>query len=230
MQSCYSVKEVLPNGNAVVELYFTRVSLSLQDPSTGKNTAMDSNNPEDLKKEDFMKFRYMLNVPILAKITPRGELLETDTNPLSKALKDAGEIALLGEITKQFNEAMHDSFIQLPNESVKVGDVWEAGVLAQSNPLLGNLNAKIKYKIVAVSGDNKQAILEPLVEFSMDKGKTGPLMALKRSSMKGWILFDVEKGNIVKSYGDVSIEFTITQGKQSSSLSMDMVSKYKSDL
>jgi hypothetical protein len=86
------------------------------------------------------------------------------------------------------------------------------------------MEASIKYQVIAVSGDKKQALLQPIVTFSF------PEITIKQSKFEGWILFDLGKGNIVESQARQLFEMEIVEGGRTNQLLMDMDVKFKTDI
>jgi hypothetical protein len=82
----------------------------------------------------------------------------------------------------------------------------------------------VKYKVVAVSADKKQAILKPVVTFSI------PGVTLTQSDFNGWILFDLQKGNVKQSFAKQVLEFEVIQSKKASYILIDMGVTFKTDI
>jgi hypothetical protein len=204
MAGYYTVKEVASNGSTLVDYIFTRIIVKSKSPAPME---YDSDKPDSSTKE-FTAFQNLLNVPIIMKIDPRGKVLSTDINPIMQAIAKASSTIKTAEIEKQVHDFTKSTFIQLSEKPLKKGDLYDAGNIVNDIPVLGSMTVSVQYKVAAVSGDKKLAILEPLVDIQL-KG-----LDMSKSGLKGWILFDLEKGNIVRSYEDLHIEFEFTQGDQ----------------
>jgi hypothetical protein len=217
MFAFYIVNDVLADGTAMVSLTITRITL---DTTAPMEMSYDSDRKTDTDKKEFQSFGYMINTPIACRVTPLGEMDGLDVNPIIKKLTAAGEKKSVAEIEKQIKEMTKKSFIQLSKKPVKAGDVYDAGTLAQDAGNFGTSEMSVQYRIKAVSGDKKKALLEPVVSFKISG------LNIKKSTMNGWILFDLEKGNIEKSFGDVYMEIAMSQGGQSISAIYDIIVNY----
>ena len=69
--------------------------------------------------------------------------------------------------------------------------------------------------MAAISGDGKQIILEPIVEITMEG------MDMSKSSMSGWLLFDVDKGIVGRSYGMAHMEMDLSQAGEGVTITND---------
>ncbi|MEJ2662963.1 MAG: hypothetical protein P8107_02800, partial [Spirochaetia bacterium] len=132
----------------------------------------------------------LINVPIPVQISPLGKLLSVDTNPLLKAAQKMGQQLDPDQFNQQIEQLTKNSFVQLSADPLKAGDVYDAGTISTSFGSMSTMEADVKYEVVAVSADKKQAILKPVVTFSI------PGVTLTQSDFNGWILFDLQKGNV----------------------------------
>jgi hypothetical protein len=57
-----------------------------------------------------------------------------------------------------------------------------------------------------------------------------PGMNLKQSEFKGWILFDLGKGNVIESYGKQVLEIGFEQGDTVGSFLIEMGVVFKTDI
>jgi hypothetical protein len=219
MAASYIVDDVLADGTALVSLTITRVTLDVTAPV---EMSYDSDKKSDGEKKEFDTFSYMINTPIACKVTPLGEMTGLDVNPIAKKMADAGATKSAGDIEKQVKEMTKKSFIQLSKNPVKTGDIYDAGTITQDAGNFGTSEMNVQYRIKAVSGDKKKVILEPVVSFKISG------INMKKSAMNGWILFDIEKGNIEKSFGDVYMELSLSQGGQSITAIYDIIVNYAS--
>jgi len=73
-----------------------------------------------------------------------------------------------------------------------------------------------KGTVLSISGDKKQALLQPIGDVTLRNQPECPVkVEMNYGKITGWILFDVEKGDIMQSTGLSSTEMTMSQGGQS---------------
>lgn len=220
-EAYYTVKKVNAKENAEATLVISRMTMEAEGPI---DISYDSADPETASDPQFEGANLMINVPIPIVISPRGELLNLDANPLLEAAKKMGTQVDPENFKQQIKELTESSFVQLSPDPLKAGDIYDAGTISSSFGQMSSMEAEIKYQVIAVSGDKKQAILKPMVIFSF------PGMTLKQSDFKGWILFDLKKGNIVESYGKQLLEIETVEAGKTNSLLMDMTVVFKTDI
>ncbi|MBN1797924.1 MAG: hypothetical protein JW822_05085 [Spirochaetales bacterium] len=218
-EAYYTVNKVTGEGNARAVLIISRMTMKAEGLL---DIYYDSADPETASNPQFQQANLMINVPIPIEISPLGELVDFDTNPLIEAAKKLGTQMDPESIEQQLQELTKSSFVQLSPNPLKAGDIYDAGTISSSFGQMSSMEAIVKYQVIAISGDKKQAILKPVVTFSF------PGVTLKRSDFQGWILFDLEKGNIVESYGKQLLEIETVEGGKTSSVLMDMIVVYKS--
>jgi hypothetical protein len=220
-QASYTVNSVLADGNAQATLMITRMTMKAEGAA---NISYDSSDPAQASNPQFASSNIMINAPIPVVISPLGELVSVDTNPLMEAAKKLGSQINQNEFEQQLKEITESSFIQLSEKPLKAGEAYEAGTLSTSLGDANSMTAKVKYEVIAVSGDKKQAILKPIVAFSF------PGMSVKKSDFSGWILFDLEKGNIKESFARQLLEMEMPQEGDVGLLTIDMGISFKTDI
>ncbi len=217
----YAVKSVDKDGNARAELVITRMTMK----SSGfLDISYDSADPKDAAKDKFTSINALINVPIPVQISPLGKLLSVDTNPLLKAAQKMGQQLDPDQFNQQIEQLTKNSFVQLSADPLKAGDVYDAGTISTSFGSMSTMEADVKYEVVAVSADKKQAILKPVVTFSI------PGVTLTQSDFNGWILFDLQKGNVKQSFAKQVLEFEVIQSKKASYFLIDMGVTFKTDI
>ena len=231
MDGGYEVKAVESNGDFQAVMTITHAAMNMNiSPGPGKSQRMSFDSDKDAGGDVNPAMRplmAMLKVPIPVKVSAVGKLLETDMHPLLEALDRAHAGAAAKELQQQARKLFESTFVQLSETPVKAGDTYDAGELVQTLPEMGEMRARIRYKVVAVSGDKKQAVLQPKAEFSLESRPGGPdKIKVDSTTMDGWLLFDIEKGNIVRSAGDVKMGMTITAGGQSGRMDMTMKMRF----
>jgi hypothetical protein len=217
----YKVNNVNAEGAAEATLVISHMTMK----ATGAmDITYDSADPQNSSDSQFAAINVMVNVPIPVQISPLGELISMDTDPLLQAAQKMGTQIDLAQFKQQTKELTESSFIQLSADPLKAGDLYDAGTISTTFGETSTMQANVKYKLIAVSGDKKQAILQPMVTFSF------PGMNLKQSNFKGWILFDLEKGNVKESYGKQILEIGFEQGDAESSFLIEMAVNFKTDI
>jgi len=219
MDMACKVTAIDDNGNYLTEMRITHVTMKLE--MMGTSLSFDSETNPDPSEEQFKALAAMLNKTVTATISPRGELIKVDTSALSAALASAGPQG--DQAIQQMDQMMNNLFIGLPEGQVKAGDEFEGGTLTQAIPEVGEMVMEIRYKVRAVSSDLKQAILEPSVTLTV-KPKEGATAAMdiQMEKYEGWILFDVDGGNLNKSNVLSTVHMIIDQMGQKMDMVMDM--------
>ena len=90
------------------------------------------------------------------------------------------------------------------------------------------MQMKMRYKVHSVSADGRQAILMPGGDFNIENMPGGMFnVEVKSTSMNGWILFDTEVGNILKSGIEIAMEMGMKQGEQEMKMSVTTKVNYR---
>jgi hypothetical protein len=242
----YTVKSVNPDGDAVAELEITR--MSMRQSGAGQNFTMDSDTWNDAGSElsnvAFAPIKAIVNTPINIALSSRGKVLYVDLDPIVQAMNRAedaawtasfGNDAMAGQLKGQINglmkeasdEMLKSSFIMLPEETVHEGDVYDAGeIVSALENGLGEIRVNARYRVLSVSGDGKQALLQPMGDFRIEpSSKTSMTFDVKHSTINGWILFDIPSGMIQKSAAYVNMNIQVEQGGETANL--DTTAKVK---
>ncbi len=213
MEAGYTVKSVDANGDAWAVLTITRMTMKAAGPNV---ISFDSDKDADNSDPNLQALKVMLNTPIPVKVSAIGKLLDVDRDPMREAVRRAGAAAKLLDFEKTADEAIKGSFIQLSQEPVKAGDTYDAGTIVKKTEGFGEMTFNVRYKVLSISGDKKQALLQPIGEVTLRNQSEGPVkVEMNYGKVTGWILFDVEKGDIMQSSGLSSAEMTMSQGGQS---------------
>lgn len=221
IEGIYEVKGIDEDGNAEVVTTITRMKMKVtggpQDISF--DSATGSSHPQ------FKPLMKMLDVPIPVKVSPAGKLLEANLDALRDA---AGGAASAAEAIKNMEKVQQSSFVPLPDKPVKAGDTYDAGEIVQDMPNVGKMKTRTSYKVVSVSGDKKQVILRPSADFSLDTSAGGKAkVTLEKGNMDGWLLFDIEKGNILRSSAVVQMAMKMSVGGKTMRMNLDAEVKYR---
>jgi hypothetical protein len=85
----------------------------------------------------------------------------------------------------------------------------------------------MRYEVVAVSADKKQALLRPKGELSLVPGKSkGVSLTLESKSLDGWLLFDVERGYVVRSSTNIKLAIKVAAAGKTAPLRVEMKMTY----
>ncbi len=194
------VTEVDEKGNISMLVKITRLTLKM----TGIiEVEFDSEKPENANPH-FKAVTAMIGVGIPCKISPVGELLETDLEPLRLAALRANSAALMKAFDESASKMFEGTFIQLSKDPVSAGQIYEAGTIVS-----GPLKAYVSYKIESVDSDKRKAIMSPIVVLdgvanTIPDPESGA--TITNQEVSGWLLFDVEKGFV--SDGQISARQT----------------------
>lgn len=216
MSGFYTVTDVLSEEVVMIDYCITGMTVDL----TGMFEAhFDSADPRSASKE-LANFQYFIDTPVICEIDSRGAVLATDAGPILQAMEAAGQNILADELEQQFAEYTKSSFVWLAEGPVRIGDVYDAGELVNNVSGLGDFTVAVSYEVAAISADKKLAVLVPLVRFAMDE------IDMSESRMEGWILFDLEKGNVLSSFGKLQLRFEMTEGGVTYPVMADSIVRY----
>ncbi|HNT87398.1 MAG TPA: DUF6263 family protein [Candidatus Hydrogenedentes bacterium] len=219
MEMMCKVSGVDDSGNYQLEMRIGRVAMKME--MMGTPLAYDSKTDAAPSQPQFKPLAAMVDKRMTAAMSPRGEIVTFDTAELTAGV--AGVDPQAEPMIEQMNQMMKNAFIALPEEPVKAGETYEGGTVTQSVPDMGDMVLDLRYKVRAVSGDETQVLLDPLVTVTF-KPKEGAVavMDMKMEEYKGWILFDAARGNLVKSNVDSIMRMTMEQLGQKMDMVMDM--------
>jgi hypothetical protein len=214
-----TVTGVNPQGDMAVSLQITRMTMKMTGPL---NVDFDSSKP-DTVDSNFRPLLSMINVNIPCRLSPVGKMLETDLEPLRLAMRNAGNAAF-GKMLEETTSKMFDgTFVQLSETPVKAGDTYKAGIIAQDK-----LKMHTSYKIRSVSGDQSQAVLEPIVTLEVPPdGFPGMSARIKTQKLAGWMLFDVQRG--YPSKGEMRMYIILDIQAQGQAGTMEMKGKVRTE-
>jgi hypothetical protein len=214
----YMISSVDENGDADAVLTMTRIKV---ESSTMPQLAFDSDQEQTGDDSSMAGLKAFCNAPMTVKVSSIGEIKNIDLNVIKEAMQKAGAAAQKMNIEKTADDMTKSSFVQLPKNKVKKGDVYEAGKIVQDMNGMAELSATVKYKVDSVSGDKKKVILRPSVIYKLEKKENSAYdITLNDGDLQGWMLFDLEKGNIERSSGITFIDMSISQGAQNMHMKM----------
>jgi hypothetical protein len=209
------VTEVDGNGNIAVLLKITRMTMKL---SGMKEAEFDSDNPDN-SNPDLQAVNAMIGVGIPCKISPVGELLETDLEPLRLAVRRLNNATLTKTLEDSASKMFEGTFVQLSKDPIAAGQTYEAGTFVS-----GGTKMRVSYKITAVSSDKTKALMMPVMNMDVPANSIPGLeMKISKQENSGWILFDVDKGYV--SEGRISGRIVMEASADGRNLLMDMTNK-----
>lgn len=223
MDGMFHVTEVDSNGDFRAVMTITRITTKMDmegGPGGAQKMDFDSDKDRATDRPEMRPLRAMLNQPVPVKISAMGQLLEADVHALASMMGSAASTTMNAK--QSIEQILKSSFVQLSKDPVKAGDTYDAGELSMGGPGGDGMKAKVRYKILSVSGDKKQAVLQPLVDFSITKIPGAENIKMESCSADGWILFDVERGNIVRSAADIRMAMAGSEGRQSMRMEMQI--------
>lgn len=215
MESDYKINEVTENGNAKIGVEFTRVAVFMEGPQPMK---FDSDSEEDMENNpNAGVFTSLLNNEISSEITPNGKVVEMNMDAIMDNLPAEQGAQVKGQLESMSDQFAQNAFVALPDEPVKEGDVYDAGIIETGNAGM-SMKVDMKYKVLSISEDKRYVILEPQGEFMMESIQEGVEMSAEDNKIGGWVLFDLERGFLESS--DMKMLMTLTANQMA--IKMDM--------
>jgi hypothetical protein len=214
MDAEYTVKSVAENGDAWADFTITRMTMKATNPASPTGITFDSDKEQQNADPKLAALKVFVKTTIPVKVSSIGKILDMNLNPIHEAVARAGEAAALLDFGKTADKAMKSSFTQLSLKPVSPGDIYEAGTIVEKLDNLGEMSMTARYKVLAVSGDGQRVLLQPLGNMSLKpvSGNTGTMkVRMKKGTVDGWLLFDVEKGNIARSAAASGMELSMSQ-------------------
>jgi hypothetical protein len=209
------VTEVDEAGTISVLVKITRMTMDM----TGgpQPVAYDSDQSENAGP-DFEAVSAMIGVGIPCKISPVGEMLETDLEPLRLAVRRVNNAAMKKAIEDSAGKMVEGTFVQLSQEPIAAGQTYQAGTI-----IADPMKASVSYTIASVSGDKRQALMTPTVAFEFPADSIpGGEAKLTQQKTDGWILFDLENGYSGAGRVNTHIVLEMTANKQTVVMEMTM--------
>ncbi|MDQ7825113.1 MAG: DUF6263 family protein [Candidatus Eremiobacteraeota bacterium] len=224
MEGLMKVKEISKEGVASFDMSFTRITMNCTEPSP---VSFDSDNDADMKNPQFTSLSLITGKDIPVKVTDRGEVKEIDMQVFYKALESGIDTAMKDKLRENIEYMTKSSFIQLCRDPVKAGDTYDAGVIVQPLAKIGEISTSVSYRILSVSGDKKQAVIKPICRSSLKVASSGPVKAgIDSDKFEGWILFDLEKGNIMESSAETQRVMSISEGAKTMKVKTGLTMQY----
>jgi hypothetical protein len=214
MAAEYTVKSVDENGDAWADFTITRMTMKAMSPASPSGITFDSDKEQQDADPKLAALKVFVKTTIPVKVSSVGKILDMNLDPVHEVMARAGEAAAVLDFGKTADKAMKSSFTQLSLKPVRPGDIYEAGTIVEKLENLGEMSLTARYKVLAVSGDGQRVLLQPLGNMSLKpvSDNTGNMkMSMKKGTVDGWLLFDVEKGNIARSEAVSGMELSMSQ-------------------
>ncbi len=219
MESDYKVKEVTEEGNAKIDVVFTRVAMSMDGPQPMK---FDSDNEEDITNNPAAGvFSALLNKAITSEVTPYGKVVEMNMDAIMEGLTDEQGAQMQNQMESMSDQFTQNAFIALPEEPVKEGDIYNAGTMENNNAGM-TMKINMKYKVLSISEDKRYVLLEPQGEFQMESKKEGVEMTSENNKIGGWVLYDLQKGMLKNSNMIMNMNVTANQMAMKMDMNIEM--------
>ena len=209
------VTEVDESGNISALVKITRITMKI---SGLMQADFDSDNPDN-SNPDLQAVNAMIGVGIPCRISPVGELLETDLEPLRLAVRRLNNATLTKTFEDSTSKMFEGTFIQLSKDPISSGQTYEAGTIVS-----GDMKMRASYRIVSVNSDKTKVIMTPVIKMDAPASFIpGAEMKIKKHDAYGWILFDVDKG--YASEGQITIHMAMETSANGQNLLTDITAK-----
>ena len=240
-----TVKEVREDGSLALETVYRRLRTKMK--SGPQTITIDSDKPDERNGLAAKSQSFLIGKPFTLVISQRGEILEVEgvdryldemleslgSNPRVHQMMQSIRGGMSGEAIRSL---MQQAQVVLPEQPVKLGDVWSSTVDV-SNPGMGEMTIAFDYDARSIGTRRDRRCLEIGVkagfEFkSPDSGLT-PLaemmgadaeVSVVNSSGEGSYWVDVESGLLVESELNLTFETEVELTVRSSGESMKMKS------
>jgi hypothetical protein len=218
MVADYKVNDITEEGNALLATTFKRMVMNMEGPQPMK---FDSDVEADLESEMGKMFKPMINNPIETEMSTSGELLNFNMDKVLENMDEAQAAMIRQQIEPMSSQFAQNAFIALPQEPVKIGDVYDAGVIETgSGPMTMKMN--MKYKVLGISKDKNVVIFEPDGKFELNMDAEQGKIETNENTIGGWIVFNMKNGTLMRSQIDMKMDINVEQMGQKMPMKMDM--------
>jgi TPR repeat protein len=209
------VTEVDDKGNISALVKITRLKMKINGMT---EVEFDSDKPDDADP-DFKAVTAMIGVGIPCKISPVGEMLETDLEPLRLAVRRVNNAALTKALEDSTSKMFEGTFVQLSRDAIAAGQTYKAGTIVSDK-----MKMHMSYKIDSVNSDKSMVVMSPvgILDCAADAIQDAEAKIISQE-VSGWLLFDVEKGYISNGQVRSHVVFEFTANGQK--IRMDMLTK-----
>lgn len=212
----YVITDVDTEGNATIAYTITRMKMD----SEALGIHLDTDSTADRNHPQFAPIFGMLDKTVTSKISSTGVTLGLN---LGSFLDDMDAEELKMQLEQNMSQLSQSSFPQFPNTEVKAGDSF-AGTPIEQNMQGVEIKLNNQYTVRAISKDKAYVILDVKSDFEISNAPVAEVdMLLNEGSVSGWLLVDVSKGFIIKSYATANMDMSVTTQGQN----MNMITKTK---
>jgi hypothetical protein len=225
MEGNYKVQSVTDAGDALALITISRIRVNTKGPS---EIFFDSDSQAEDVDPRLNGLAELINASLHVKVSPLGKVSRIDLSALNRIVEGGGEGEQVFDLKNICDEFIENAFVELPKKKVKTGDTYEAGVVTRVMPDGSEIAVKENYKVLEISGDNRMCLLQPRGRFSVQsQPDEGMKIRLNNGAKGGWALFDLEKGNIVRSGGYSHLDATLGQKGQTMRMKTDVKMSFK---
>lgn len=224
MDGASKITSVIPEGDFNAEMVINRVTMNMD--AMGMKMEFDSSKTPEPREPQYKPLVAMVGKPIKLTLSPLGKVSNVDAAAITDAMKQANPVT--GDPSmQQFDQMLNSSFIVLPENPVKAGETFDSGEIIQDIPEMGEMRFRVQYKVLAVSGDKDQVLLEPIMDMAIKPSENAKApMDAKLNKAGGWMLFDVSRGNVAQSSLAMDMTMQIEQMGQKVNMIMNTKAAY----
>jgi len=149
--------------------------------------------------------------------------------------EEAGKLVKLMLTEETMKKGAEEAFGFLPNKAVDKGEKWKSSLTVPMGPI-GTFKAENSYTYQGKSADGDEIAVAASMTYMPPKGDGGDLPFkvvkgdLKSEGAKGTIIFDREKGRMVRYTMNMVLKGSLTMEVQGNQIQMDMVQDQKSTI
>jgi hypothetical protein len=212
----------------IAELSVNVASVVLNANLNGQKVSYDSKSENNLEtKQKFLEYETIVNMPYRIRLTDKGELIEVSR--LEKMIDKMNSLQpqkqnLTTEQKTQFSKQLGESaikpltqllFRELPEKSVGKDSIWERRYPGQLSIFQLENRAQFKLLNFVKADDEKAVNIEAGLSVTWKGNKSGEENGVKynfadpKISGSGKVIFNVEKGNLVRSETSTRVEITV---------------------
>jgi hypothetical protein len=213
LEGHYRVESAEENGSAGVVLTMTRIRMRTEGPS---EISFDTREGSGATVPALRALVDLIDIPLRLKVSSLGVVSDFDRSALKGVTRDGGEENQLFDMWNICDEFVESAFVELSKNQVKTGDVYKAGPVSRAIPDGGEISVSEDLKILDISGGERLVIIQPSGRFQIKKPPQGDRkLRINYGAKGGWVLFDPEKGNIVRSGRYSRLDATLFQKDRS---------------
>lgn len=213
----WTVKEVKPDGSAVLEQQITRMRMTIQT-GDGVKSEIDTAAAEDPQGQAAMAaplLKAITGNPFIVTMSPRGEVTDVVVpEAVAAALKNQPGAAQMGELASAegFKKLVGQASFVLP-ETLDPGKEW-TGTTEAKLPLVGTLTSVTTYKYEGPAEVEGQQLAKFSAKVDANFAGGEVTVEVPSQESKGEILFNGEAGRLESSAINHLMNLKITANGQ----------------